>query len=182
MESKAEKTKKLIVNSAIQFLLEHGFEKLTLEAVAKEAGVSKGGLLYHFPNKDALLQEIAEVIFNELQENFYQLVKADPNEEGKWTRAFIESSRLDLVNLAEQNIGKLALSLLNREAGKNISEVYRSVLVKLEDDGIDPITSTIIRLALDGIYYTELLNVAPVGKEIQDKVFQRLFQMTETEK
>lgn len=182
MESKAEKTKKLIVNSAIQFLLEYGFEKLTLEAVAKEAGISKGGLLYHFPNKDALLQEIALVIFDDLKGNFYKLVEMDPIEEGKWTRAFIESSRLDLANLAEQNIGKLALSLSNKEAGKNISEVYRSLLIKLEDDGIDPVTSTLIRLALDGLYYTELLNVVPVEKEMQDKVFQRLFQMTEMEK
>ena len=33
-----------------------GVAKLTLEAVAKEAGVSKGGLLYHFSNKEALIE------------------------------------------------------------------------------------------------------------------------------
>ena len=32
-----------------------GVAKLTLEAVAKE-GVSKGGLLYHFSNKEALIE------------------------------------------------------------------------------------------------------------------------------
>ena len=32
-----------------------GPEAVTLEAVARGAGVSKGGLLYHFPSKDALL-------------------------------------------------------------------------------------------------------------------------------
>jgi AcrR family transcriptional regulator len=28
---------------------------MTLEAVAREADVSKGGLLYHFPSKEALI-------------------------------------------------------------------------------------------------------------------------------
>ncbi len=32
-----------------------GSANLTLDAVANKAGVSKGGLLYHFPSKDALL-------------------------------------------------------------------------------------------------------------------------------
>lgn len=32
-----------------------GIAALSLNAVAREAGVSKGGLLHHFPNKQALI-------------------------------------------------------------------------------------------------------------------------------
>jgi AcrR family transcriptional regulator len=36
--------------------LEQGFGHVTLDAVAERAGVSKGGLLYHFPTKSDLVR------------------------------------------------------------------------------------------------------------------------------
>ncbi len=41
-------------------LVEHGERAATLDAVADRAGVSKGGLLYHFGSKDALVDGLAE--------------------------------------------------------------------------------------------------------------------------
>jgi AcrR family transcriptional regulator len=49
-----------IVAAAERVVARDGGGNLTLDAVAKEAGVSKGGLLYHFPSKEALLQAILE--------------------------------------------------------------------------------------------------------------------------
>ncbi|MEX3714519.1 TetR/AcrR family transcriptional regulator [Cytobacillus horneckiae] len=181
MDSKANQKRKHILNSATQFILENSFSDLTLEAVAKQAGISKGGLLYHFPNKDLLIKGIAEHIFEDVSMNFTELAESDPKVTGKWCRALIESSKLDLENMAEQNVDKLALSLLNLDAAKDISEMYQSILVKLDKDGIDPITATMIRLVIDGLYYSEMLNIAPLEKDKQEKIFQRLFQMTEKE-
>src|SRR5262245_50162545 len=44
-----------ILEAAEQLVADQGASNLTLDAVAQTAGVSKGGLLYHFPSKDALL-------------------------------------------------------------------------------------------------------------------------------
>ncbi|QDQ02564.1 hypothetical protein FOH38_20060 [Lysinibacillus fusiformis] len=35
-----------------------------------------------------------------------------------------------------------------------------------------------IRLTIDGLYYSKLLNIAPVSKEIMEIVFEQLLQMT----
>ena len=43
-----------ILDTAESRLLELGQRGLVLSAVATQAGVSKGGLLYHFPSKEAL--------------------------------------------------------------------------------------------------------------------------------
>ena len=40
--------------------LTSGAVHLTLDAVAERAGVSKGGLLYHFPSKESLLQAMVD--------------------------------------------------------------------------------------------------------------------------
>lgn len=45
-----------ILSAAATVTTAVGAGHLTLDRVAEEAGVSKGGLLYHFPNKQALLQ------------------------------------------------------------------------------------------------------------------------------
>ena len=45
-----------ILDAAAELVAEIGAGRLTLEAVAEKAGLSKGGLLYNFPTKDALLQ------------------------------------------------------------------------------------------------------------------------------
>jgi len=43
------------LNAADALLAEEGIAAFTLEVVAARAGISKGGLLYHFPTKEALL-------------------------------------------------------------------------------------------------------------------------------
>ncbi|WP_326601007.1 TetR/AcrR family transcriptional regulator [Rhodococcus sp. PD04] len=49
-----------LLDAFVTILLEQGERAATLEAVAATAGVSKGGLLYHFPSKDALVEGLAE--------------------------------------------------------------------------------------------------------------------------
>ena len=44
-----------VLDAFESLLIEVGERAATLDAVAKRAGVSKGGLLYHFPNKEALI-------------------------------------------------------------------------------------------------------------------------------
>ena len=38
---------------------------MTLDVVAQAAGVSKGGLLYHFPSKESLLGALAQALRRE---------------------------------------------------------------------------------------------------------------------
>lgn len=47
-----------LLDVAAQTLRDQGMAGLTLDAVAKEAGVGKGGLLHHFPSKDALVEAV----------------------------------------------------------------------------------------------------------------------------
>ena len=49
-----------ILDAALAVADRVGAAHLTLDAVATEAGVSKGGLLYHFASKDLLLKGVVE--------------------------------------------------------------------------------------------------------------------------
>ncbi|MED1472391.1 TetR/AcrR family transcriptional regulator [Bacillus salipaludis] len=181
MDSKADVKRRLILDTAKEVTLENGFSELTLDAVAKKADISKGGLLYHFPNKESLIKGLAKYIFEEFYLNFVKYAKNDSNEIGKWSRALIEASKFDLEHYGELNAGILATSFLEPEIAKNISAGYKTILKKLEDDGINPVTATIIRLALDGLYYSQTSNVAPLEKERVNEVIQQLLEMSKIE-
>ena len=53
-------TADLILTAAERVVLRDGVARLTLEAVAREAKLSKGGLLYHFATKEALIQAMLD--------------------------------------------------------------------------------------------------------------------------
>lgn len=59
---KASPVRDKILDAAEMHILDHGANSLTLEAVAKGAEVSKGGLLYHFPSKDDLIRGLVKRI------------------------------------------------------------------------------------------------------------------------
>lgn len=181
MQSKADIKRQLILETAKTLVLADGFNSLTLEAVAKKAGISKGGLLYHFPNKEKLIAWLGEYIFQEFENNFSKIADSDPIQTGRWTRAFIEASKADLTENAELNVGVLASSILDSEVSESISEVYKSILTKIQDDGLDSITVDLIRLTLDGLYYSQTLNVAPLEKQRVNEVFDQLMKMTKCE-
>ncbi|SDZ85303.1 TetR/AcrR family transcriptional regulator [Microbulbifer marinus] len=52
--------KEAIIRAAEEVVREKGARKLTLDAVAAQCGLSKGGLLHHFRTKQALLQAMLE--------------------------------------------------------------------------------------------------------------------------
>jgi AcrR family transcriptional regulator len=60
MERITSTTRTDLLETATRLVLDEGAVRVTLEAVAKTAGVSKGGLLYHFPSKDALVEGLVE--------------------------------------------------------------------------------------------------------------------------
>ncbi len=53
-------TREQILEAATKLLAEHGYAALRVAAVAKEAGVSLGGQLHHFPSKESLVIAVVE--------------------------------------------------------------------------------------------------------------------------
>lgn len=53
-------TRERILRAADAIATESGAGMVSLDAVAARAGISKGGLLYHFPTKSALLQALVQ--------------------------------------------------------------------------------------------------------------------------
>jgi AcrR family transcriptional regulator len=53
---KASRTRALILETALSLVREHGYDRATMRAIAREAGVSLGSAYYYFPSKEHLIQ------------------------------------------------------------------------------------------------------------------------------
>ncbi|WEO95738.1 TetR family transcriptional regulator [Streptomyces sp. FXJ1.172] len=65
--SKSEQTRALILETAMRLFQERGYDKTTMRAIAKEAGVSVGNAYYYFAGKEHLIQGFYDRIAAEQQ-------------------------------------------------------------------------------------------------------------------
>lgn len=173
--SKSQATRDRLLDAAETVLVEHGASALTLEAVAAQAGVSKGGLLYHFPTKDQLA---AGLVARAVQRVDAALVDASSaGAPGSFTRAYIHvtlgdgSGHTAADPLSTALLGALALdpSLLDP-----LREAYGRWQSRLERDGIDPADATLVRLAVDGWWTSLVLELPPLSPGLTAHVRSRL--------
>ncbi len=155
-------------------ILRDGSGKLTLDAVAREANVSKGGLLYHFKNKEAL-------IFGLLESHLAQFERAledgHDGTPGAWTRAFVTASLTESPDAPEINAAMLAAVSENPDLLEPFRQKAHEWQACAETDGIDPVTATLIRLATDGLYYAELFDLGQPSPELRAQVIARMLEM-----
>jgi AcrR family transcriptional regulator len=60
MATPRKDTRRLILEAGYSLFYRHGFTRVSVDAIADEAGVTKRSLYYHFDSKDALLAAVFE--------------------------------------------------------------------------------------------------------------------------
>jgi AcrR family transcriptional regulator len=173
-------TREALLRAASQVVIDKGVESLTLDAVAQQAGVSKGGLLYHFPNKDALMTGMVEQLIQDfeavLQTEFDQ--DDTPGTPGQWVRAYIRATlRFSKQSLAL--VARLSSIAANSPNLFESAQVYEQQFrQRIETSGIDPIKATIILLAADGLWLSEVFQVGTLDEPRLTQVVETLLAMT----
>lgn len=176
----ASTTREKLLQAAGIVVQEKGVSQLTLDSVAKQAGVSKGGLLYHFPNKEALIRAMVDYL---MQLNTHTLLDHKPLhslEKGRFVRAFLETTEVS-PEQRELSAGLIAAFVTNPELLQTVREHYQYWQERVETDGIDPAVATVVRLASDGLFFADLFQLAPPSGDLRRQVFQLLEKMTRGE-
>jgi AcrR family transcriptional regulator len=175
--SGASKTRGKLLDAAARLLLRDP-SKLTLDAIAAEAGVSKGGLLYHFASKGQLLDAVVDRWEASFQEHIDRNADGTP---GSWTRAYADASAHDgedPSDAREIDGGILAVLALHPERLEAVRARYEGWQERIVDDGIDPASATIVRLAAEGLWFCELLGLGPPTGALREEVLERLRGLT----
>lgn len=180
LQRDAERTRRALLDAAASALRTHG-PGVSLDAVAREAGVSKGGLLHHFRSRDALLVGLAE----EWMSHFDAAVQAhlDPADDrpGRLCRAHVRATFDDDLTGPEQlwrDPAVLAALLAVPEVLRRARETGERWRSDLAADGLHPQRALIIARVLDGVWMSELVE-GGVDRDEQRRTRQLLLDLTE---
>ncbi|NIH83608.1 TetR/AcrR family transcriptional regulator [Amycolatopsis granulosa] len=161
-----------ILDAYQEILIDSGSAAVTLDAVAARAGVSKGGLLYHFGSKDALLDGLLDRLLR-LAAADVEYARTAP--EGV-VRYFLLTSVTDAdMSKPAHRASVAALRLVGSEpkVTEAMVEVCRLWSELLAEHIDDPLTAEIVSLLGDGLYLRATLG-GPAPQPVLDRLPETL--------
>jgi AcrR family transcriptional regulator len=175
-----EQTRGRLLEAATRIIMTRGAMHLTLDLVAEEAAVSKGGLLHHFPTKEKLIIGLMHHTFMAFTKRLQRHRAADPNPgAGQWLRAYV---RATFETAPEEEALTKALMVLAANTPA-IEEAKKAALdtffAQMELDGIDPARAWAVRLACDGLWFTELYDSLHLDEALRTRLEAELLRLTE---
>jgi len=176
----ASETRELIFEACSRILRREGLTNLTLEAVSDEAGLSKGGLLYHFPTKQSLIESLFEYHNDQFETRIQELVLEEADEAGAWLRAYAKAS---IEQITDPDNASLYASLFAAEekyasAHQLMRRKYVDWQRRIEASRLDPTWATLVRFAVDGFWFAEMHKYAPPNDEMRQEIIALIFSLT----
>ncbi|GEO81875.1 TetR/AcrR family transcriptional regulator [Pararhodospirillum oryzae] len=150
-------TRARLIDAALRIVRRYGAAGLTLQATADEAGVSKGGLLYHFRSKDQLIGAMVEHLVDGFEEKLEAAYAAEESGPSRWARAYVRVCLADDAPDSDPVAHAfLAAAVLNPAMLAPMRDRRQQLLERLRGDAPDPERVTLIFLALDGLFLRRL--------------------------
>lgn len=165
-QRKAANTKASLLAAAAEVVRVHGVANLTLERVAETAGVSKGGLLYHFGSKQELVLGMLTNTLGRADAALNTLADENGLAEGAFTKAYLDYVRTRQHDEVDSGAGVFAAAAINKgdlaPAQHQFAQWQQRLL---DDDGLDPTAALLARVVGDGLWLIDLFGLAPPTTE-----------------
>jgi AcrR family transcriptional regulator len=151
-----------ILRATSEIVSHDGIRSLTLDAAARRAGVSKGGLLYHFPTKHALLRALVLHDLNEYEAEIEKRAACLEAGSGRRLRASVEVAFDPSQACGPEFLGALIgvfaedPSLLGALAAR-----YGRWQKVIEEEADDRAMAALVSLALDGLFLADTMGLGP---------------------
>lgn len=163
-----------ILDAAVAVVSKNGIANLTLDAVAAEAGLSKGGLLHHYPSKDRLVQAMVSRCADNWRTTLDAAYAKAPPGPGRLARAILDHCLLDAACWTEElrlrSAAVFAALALNPSLIAPLRAVHGEVLERVAADGLPEGTSDAVVSAVDGLWLNWVLGIGPVDQPRVERV------------
>lgn len=176
-----EQVREQLLSSAMDIIISKGMVNLTLDAVAKKAGVSKGGLLHHFPNKQALMTSVFENLLNEFDAHTEQTMAKDDNSHGRYSRAYLAVNSTLYHPRSSHLMAMLTLAMSTDEQLRQQWLNWHEKHIKEHKGNDDNLNCTIVRLAADGLWLSALTQTPKITPKRYKELIQKLNEISQQE-
>lgn len=153
-----------VLDAAEAIVQARGVAGLTLEAAARDAGVSKGGLLYHFASKEALLAALLRRLAGFMEQEYRACVAAQAEGPGRVARAMLQWGFGDGAGACDERHDRAAavfLAAFHHDPAllDPIREVVARMRADIAADGLPPGHGDAINAAGDGMFMARIFRL-----------------------
>lgn len=162
-----------MLDAAEAVVVRQGIGNLTLEAVAANAGMSKGGLLHHFPTKDRLIEGMVTRCAGNWRACVMSAFDETPPGPGRMARAML--SHLDdaqeWTDQCQRSSSAVFAALVQNPALiEPMRGVYGELRAKMAEDKLEPGVGEVVCAAMDGLWLYRVLGLATVDQVLMTRI------------
>ncbi|GAA1995093.1 TetR/AcrR family transcriptional regulator [Nakamurella flavida] len=145
-----------VLDAFEHLLVEKGERAATMEAIAAQAGVSKGGLIYHFNSKDALVEGLDQRLRVRCEEDLELMKVAPEGQVGYFLRtSALADTPFDRTLVAATRLRSHAVA---REGLVWVQRRWFDTLMEVVHD--EDVARTVMLIG-DGLYYNAASTALP---------------------
>lgn len=173
---RSNNSREQILDAAQKVAIEKGAAKVSLDSVAKEAGLTKGGVLYNFPSKEALISGMLERLLSHhcpLVDERRAELEGQPNPTLQATLGVIRT-----METVDKNIPMaiLAAAAQNLELLQPLRDEIKTRYQQICTESTVPDQIRTLWLAGEGLVLMDMLGLLPFGSEQKDQLLKNLEQ------
>ena len=177
-----DSTRNRILNAAECVALRDGVAHLTLDAVAAEAGLSKGGFLYNFSTKEALVRGMVQRLIEQTEAEIARLMDADSNPRGRTLRAYLGTTFPERGGVSER-VNQIAAVLLSAvltdpKLLEPVREHFGIMQKRLLQDQLNEEVCYTVRLAADGLWLSDMLGMPGPPPPARRQLIEHFYELT----
>ncbi|WP_257166626.1 TetR/AcrR family transcriptional regulator [Bradyrhizobium sp. SRS-191] len=173
--SRSERSRKAALTAALTIIARDGPGRLTLDAIARESGLSKGGLMHQFPSKEAVLRALLEQQFSHFDE-FASKFRTEAGEAGGQSELATQIAISRELIAQQYSVAQAMLGALAQEpsllADARAKDAERLAEIRGEAD--DAELAVLRWAAARGLALMAMLRVSPLEPAELDRLFARL--------
>ena len=165
----------MLLDAALDLIAERGVADLTYDALAERAGVSKGGLLYHFESKDVLMEALAERLIERYAEARRKTTENLADTPSRELKGYAIAS-MHNRSKADRASARLRMSGLydNRPGKAYYAQRFKEISAAIDFD-----RAAIVHLAVEGLWYMELAGVSPFTAMERRRIVMKLLSLAD---
>lgn len=167
-----------ILEAAIQVINRDGVTGVTFESVAEEAQITRGGITYHFPSRELLIEAINQHLADQWEANLIQQA-GKPAHEATPLERQVAYQRASTHGATRAELLFLLEFSKNPELAKPWDRIIVNWSTPEPDDLDDPaaIARFIARLAADGLWSYQYVSNKPLSPETRERIAQSLVKL-----
>lgn len=158
-------TRDRLLAAAERIVAREGAARLTLDAVAQEGDVSKGGLLYHFPSKEALLTAMIGRQCEGWRSHFEARLAGGSRSAPALIGAAMEAHCATHEGKSrEVGAGLMAAAAANPELLAEARKLRDPLWSEIEAGARDKGLALLLLVAIDGLAFADLLGISNIDE------------------